>query len=111
MKDYPDVSTKTVIPDVPCGVGWEEYRGTMVQDSRVLQSVAHLAVDFARHWSNATIMADAMEHVGHDDPPKRRNWNYEELARNACDAATALYLEFEARNWFLNVPGPTKKAP
>lgn len=106
---YPNVNTLLFIDDVPMNPAMPEWRYSGAHRHIEFQTVAHLAIDFARQWSSMTIMADAMEHAHNDETPKRRTWNYEELARNACDAATAMYLEIQDRGWQIEIPPPAKR--
>ena len=81
----------------------------MVQDERTLQTVAHLAVDFGRIFAPMTCQEQhAALHGEEDNRTLLRNWTPQEVATKCCDLATAFYMEFEARDWFLEVPGPVK---
>jgi hypothetical protein len=106
---YPNVNTLVFVDDIPVNPPTPEWKYGGAHRQFELQAVAHLAVDFARGWSSMTIMADAMADAHSDDGPRRRTWNYEELARNSCDAATALYLEFQDRGWMIEIPPPARR--
>jgi hypothetical protein len=109
MTVFRGVRTRSVVHGVPTyPEGWEGWSGCMVQDTKQLQTVAHLAVDFARQFAPMLIQEMTAAMHGEDDNPKLKNWTPELLAKKACDIATALYLEFDNRDWFLDVPGPVK---
>lgn len=108
MKSYPNVDTRSIIKDVPCGPGWEQYRGCMIQEHKVLQTVALLATDIARILLHMTTQEFHAKLHGEEDRSTFKNWTPEELATKSCDIATALYMEFQERDWFLDAPGPEK---
>jgi hypothetical protein len=81
----------------------------MVQDVKQLQTVAHLAIDFARQFAPMCVQESSAAMHGEEDNSKLKNWSPEFLAKKCCDIATALYLEFDNRDWFLDVPGPVRK--
>lgn len=85
--------------------------GNALHQTRHLQSVAKLAASLMQQWSTAMISADAVSNcaIEPDERPKRTP-DFAKLAQDACDAATALYCEFQEREWFVETPVPTTKA-
>jgi hypothetical protein len=114
MKEYPNVNTRTIIKDVPCGPagsGWEHFRGSMVQDDKVPQGVALLATEIARQLLTMVVIETTAAIHDSEEPSKIKNWTPEQLAVKSCDIATAIYLEFQNRDWFLDAPGPRRYEP
>ncbi len=64
---------------------------------------ARIAIDLVSKWGIVAARVDGEDSTGRQ---KLRNIDAEELARVACDAAAALWMQLRQRGWMLDIPMP-----
>jgi transposase len=108
VNKYPDVGVyETIGPIGHPGCAWPGYESYMLHQRHHLQSVAYLASDIAKQLLHLTYQRMLATMHG-EEKTDFRDWTPGELAGKACDIATALYLEFQARDWLVETPRPRK---
>lgn len=89
---------------------WYEFRVTTYDTVKALKltptPMGILAENLLAKWGMVAATEDGEDSAGRQ---KMRLQTPEELAVRACDAADAIFAEFERRGWLIDVPMPAGK--